>query len=556
MEATALATGKYISGFYPTPKAVAYKMLDTVKLSGVNTILEPSAGKGDLVQAYIDYYNEEWGRYHSISISDCNVDCIEIDPDLQSILRGKGFHVVHNDFLTYNTYKQYDLILMNPPFDHGAEHLLKAVSMIEYGGKCVCLLNAETLRNPYSYTRKQLWQKINQYQAKVEYLKAAFEDAERSTDVETVIVTFDIPKKPHDSSILDGMRKAEKAKEIDTSVENMEISKFDFIDAMIDRYNYEVRCGLRLMEEYSAVSKLIQTNENGENAYDTVFYLQLGGKYGSHARDVSVNEFLVRMRRKFWSILFEHPRFVERMTKNLRDDLRRRVESFGEYEFSAYNIYHLAIEMSKKVNSGIEATIMKLFDDWTRKYHWDENAQNRHYFDGWKTNDAFAVNKKVIVPMYHYSFTGYNGWFGYDSLEQLHDIEKVFDFLDAGRTNIYNPRAKICYDIRKAMEKAKEDGQTRKIPCKYFNLTVYKKGTAHIEFTNMEVLEKFNIFAAMGKNWLPPAFGKKRYAQMDEEEKRTVDSFMGGEKEYEKVMADAEFYLPQENKPILLLNAG
>ena len=35
--------------FYPTPRAVAEKLLETVDVRPVKYILEPSAGKGDLV---------------------------------------------------------------------------------------------------------------------------------------------------------------------------------------------------------------------------------------------------------------------------------------------------------------------------------------------------------------------------------------------------------------------------------------------------------------------------------------------------------------------------
>ena len=76
-------------------------------------------------------------------------------------------------------------------------------------------------------------------------------------------------------------------------------------------------------------------------------------------------------------------------------------------------------------------------------------------------------------------------------------------------------------------------------------MTLYKKGTAHIEFKNMDLLAKFNIFAARGKNWLPPAFGKKRYKDLNAEERKTVDSFMGehSDRKYDAVCAHADYFL-------------
>lgn len=51
----------------------------------------------------------------------------------------------------YSTMKEYDLIIMNPPFSNGNSRLWKALDLQERnGGAVICLLNAETLKNPYT----------------------------------------------------------------------------------------------------------------------------------------------------------------------------------------------------------------------------------------------------------------------------------------------------------------------------------------------------------------------------------------------------------------------
>lgn len=48
--------------FYPTPEELVNKMLDGVNLNYVKTVLEPSAGKGDIVQglkSHAKYQNNE-----------------------------------------------------------------------------------------------------------------------------------------------------------------------------------------------------------------------------------------------------------------------------------------------------------------------------------------------------------------------------------------------------------------------------------------------------------------------------------------------------------------
>lgn len=52
------------------------------------------------------------------------------------------------------------------------------------------------------------------------------------------------------------------------------------------------------------------------------------------------------------------------------------------------------------------------------------------------------------------------------------------------------------------------NGQIKKIPLRFFDITFYKKETRHMEFTNMELLNKFNIYASQSKGWLLSCYGK------------------------------------------------
>lgn len=133
-----------INGFYPTPKNLIEKMFSGLDFKKIKNILEPSAGKGDIVDELRKKEQLYSSTYNKFSL---DIDCIEIDQNLQYILKGKNYRVVHNDFLTYNTMKEYDLIIMNPIFSNGCKHLLKALEMqARNGGMIVCLLNAETLK--------------------------------------------------------------------------------------------------------------------------------------------------------------------------------------------------------------------------------------------------------------------------------------------------------------------------------------------------------------------------------------------------------------------------
>lgn len=535
------------SGFYPTPPHLVRRMLDQVDWKYVSSILEPSAGKGDLAipaaKRSVNYRNE----YDDKKLAKVDLDCIEIDSNLRAILRDKGLRVVHDDFLTFRTAKRYSLILMNPPFEDGALHLLKALSFLADGGQIVCLLNAETIRNPYTNDRRKLLEVLGD-EARVEYIPDAFLTGERKTDVETAMVVYRKPAaKVCSGIIMENLKPAHRFVDMPEE-ESKALTKEDFVDAIVDRYNYEVECGLALISEWRSIYSLLSRNLTKDAAYGTpVLTLTMGGR-----DSVSENEFIRATRKKYWSALFGSNQFMKQLTTNLQELLRNKIEELSGYEFSTFNIYELMIQMNAKMSSGVEETILDLFDDWTRKYSWsNEFSKNRHYFDGWKTNDAFAVNKRVIIPLRAYE--SWNKWNpdefrAYNVREKLKDIEKVFNYLDGGRT----PEK----DLETVLSEIEKTGEAKNVDSKYFKLTFYKKGTCHLEFKNMDLLAKFNIFAARGKSWLPPAFGKKHYKDLNAEEKKTVDSFMGDNagKKYDAVCAHADYFL-QAGSDVLNLTA-
>ncbi len=67
----------------------------------------------------------------------------------------------------------------------------------------------------------------------------------------------------------------------------------------------------------------------------------------------------------------------------------------------------------------------------------------------------------------------------------------------------------------------------KNIETNYFKINIYKKGTVHFEFKDINLLKKFNMVTAQAKNWLPPSYAKKTYDMMDKEEQLVIDSFEG-----------------------------
>lgn len=538
--------------FYPTPDELAEKLLRGVKWDKIESVLEPSAGKGDLaryVAGRLYYSRNRWPAHDSSSrakaIRDAEIDCVEIDSALRNVLEGEGFRVVHDDFLTYETQKRYHLVVMNPPFDNGAAHLLKALELMQRGGIVCCILNAETLRNSYTVQRQELAAKLKAYGAEIEFVSGAFTKAERATDVDAALIRVNIPAAKVDSTIVDEMREAPTYKTQAIPSEWSELVKYNAIEEWVNRYNFEAACGIRLIEEYDTMREMLQNDMDNDNVYRSPI-LELEIKVGGRGRAAVINQYLRETRGKYWRAIFQQPVIVSKLTGNLQQELYDNVEKLKDYEFSVYNILTLIIKMNGRIITGIEDTIINLFDDWTARSYY-EDSPNRHYYNGWCTNDCFRVGKKVILPFYG----AYDSWDkkfrSYNVLQKFRDIEKVFDFLDSGRTDWPGT-------LDAAFQTAQEEQITKNIDTKYFTVTIYKKGTAHLVFKDLDLLEKFNLLASQKKGWLPPNYGKKHYRDMSEKEKAVVDSFQG-EKKYEEIMARADYYLNAGSNQMLMLSA-
>lgn len=519
--------------FFPTPKNLIRKMLSHIDFNTIRSVLEPSAGKGDIVEAITDKFKYAQSGYNRVVKYD--IDTIELDSNLQYILQGKKFRIVHDNFLTYNSYKNYDLIAMNPPFSQGDKHLLKAIEMQQNGGKIVCLLNAETLKNICNNNRRDLSLQLEEYNAKIEYIQDAFIDSERKTNVEVALIYIDIPKVEYNSVIIDELKKEEVYNSsTEQSHENEKLIQSDFIKGIVEQYNYEIKAGLKLIKEYDSLKPLMLNSFTGiENP---VLVLKLG--YEDKEGSTLENGYIKQIRTKYWSTLFSNDQFMGLFTSNLKYKYMQQVEELKDYDFSLYNIYTIRIQINNEMIKGVEETILNLFQEFSHKHYYDESSKNIHLYNGWKTNKSYKINKKVIIPLHGFRDMSYS-WGRYEPthykvIEKLSDIEKVFNYLDSGETEEM--------DITESLKIAEHYGETKKIELKYFHITFYKKGTCHIEFKNLDLLHKFNLFGSQRKNWLPPSYGKVKYKDMTNEEKEIVNEFEG-EQSYNKVMVNKSYYI-------------
>lgn len=174
--------------FFPTPDAVIRKMMDALNPWACHTVLEPSAGKGDIAKHVRDVYSS-------------TVHCCEISPTLRSVIEAKGLSIVAQDFLEYQPEELYERIVMNPPWGNGKaiDHVRHAYSMLAEGGRLVAVIgNGFTFRTDTKHHAFRTW--LEELGAETEDLGEAFSgsDAFRKTGAKAVMVTLVKPYRDED----------------------------------------------------------------------------------------------------------------------------------------------------------------------------------------------------------------------------------------------------------------------------------------------------------------------------------------------------------------------
>lgn len=120
-------------GAFNTSPELARKVAGFADIGKGQTVLEPSAGTGELAKA--------------ARAMGGNVRCMEIQPGLaHELARVHGFPTWQGDFLkaTPADLGQFDVVLMNPPFDRGrdCDHVRHAWQFVKPGGKLVAIMAA------------------------------------------------------------------------------------------------------------------------------------------------------------------------------------------------------------------------------------------------------------------------------------------------------------------------------------------------------------------------------------------------------------------------------
>lgn len=516
--------------FYPTPRAIARRMVAKIS-DKAEYWLEPSAGKGDIAdviknpQTWDEYTADKTTqgrdtdsddryyrshRYRDEGAARRQVDVIESHPELTAVLRSKGYPVLGCDWLEYNGTSYYDAILMNPPFSNGATHLLKAWDFLHHG-EIVCLLNQETIENPYTEERKRLVAIIKESAGTVEDLGSCFDTAERKTNVNVVMVYL---KKiaPDDAADLWAKEAGhEKVYNVEVGDDPNMLAIRDNLANMEHWYNMANEHWMKGIEHlrkarlYMNQNKIqdYRSGENRDSDFKTIAGMALDNSNSSRT------EFLRRHRLLAWTSVFTQMEFNRWLDSKQQDRFMKDVERDATIPFTAENIKGTLENVFLSRNKLFDESVANVFDELCSNAV--ENAsgperpaclKDRRGAEGWKTNDSYKVNERLIFPYgcnYDKDFNSFRVRWG-DNADRIYsDLDRILSVLDA---RPFGQCATVGRALQIAFDRKHHSVSSQVTESQYFEIRFFKKGTVHLKWKRLDLLESFNKHAAAGKRWI------------------------------------------------------
>lgn len=476
--------------FYPTPPALAKEAADLFKMP-ITRLLEPEAGRGDLVAPYCSGYRR------------VEIDCVEIDPDNRAVLKAKGLNVVGIDFMAFDPGPIYSHVIMNPPFNQGAEHVIRAWELL-FSGELVAILNAETVRNPYTAARKQLAHLIQDRSATPpKFIDSAFEDPDtkRKARVEIVLihllkpaaVNFDFIGKmrKEETSKTMGGEKFERATELMLPGDELSNRIIDFqcaVKAMKVHRHAELRAkyfGGRLGVPLNA-----EVDELHPVKTQTELELQLIEAMHSDYQ---------RLKDSAWTSVLRCLDVTSRVSSAARQSLESKFEEIRRIEFTLENVQNFIHGLVMQQGEIQIEMLCEVFDVFSR-YHFE----NRCYYKGWKSNDRHRQNafrlKTTRIILGSCSVSTMKDWKRANrrDVQRFADIDKAFALLDGKRFEDVNGLYRLFQSSHDRVP-AGERFETA-----YFDVkTHYGVGSYHLFPRRADLIDKLNRYVGRHRNWLP-----------------------------------------------------
>lgn len=433
--------------FYPTPAHV-------IDMMGIDckgkVVLEPHAGKGDIVD-----FCKRFGAKEVLAF--------EINKDLQHIVKSKA-KLIGEDFFDCKPEQisHVNAIYMNPPFSNADKHIIHAWKIAPEGCEIIALCNYETINKSHRYD--QLSGLIRDY-GNTENLGDCFSTAERTTGIEIGLLKLFKPVTSANFEF-EGFYMDEDDQEEDGEG----IMQYNEVRALVNRYVGTMKNFDKLKEQIDVMSYSVKG----------IGMSSITLSIGYNNTITTKEDFSKLLQKESWKHIFAKMNMSKYVTSGVMKDINTFVETQTKVPFTMKNIYKMFEIIVGTREETFKRALEEAVDNFTKHTH-----ENRFGVEGWKTNSGYMLNKKFIIESVLSSY-GRGLEIGYDthSGRKMDDLVKVMCSLTGNDYNNYSTFHRINYS--QTHEKLYEIQPNTWYEWAFFEFKVFKKGSMHLKFKNID----------------------------------------------------------------------
>jgi hypothetical protein len=190
----------------------------------------------------------------------------------------------------------------------------------------------------------------------------------------------------------------------------------------------------------------------------------------------TIEEVTERIRSDMWQYVLKQTRVEEMCSNRQKSEFDRQVSAKELPELTEANVARLLENLGANLPDMLEEAIKEVYD-WLRPRSW---------VGQFKTNDAFKVGRKVIRSCV--MTRRYGGGFAveYHAEQPLQALDNVFHLMDGKGV------ARAPGNLLTAIGQAGQVTHTQGCETDYFKCKWYGKGTLHIEFKRLDLVDELN----------------------------------------------------------------
>lgn len=235
----------------------------------------------------------------------------------------------------------------------------------------------------------------------------------------------------------------------------------------------------------STITEIVRQYQDAEADVRAGFALVKRGldalNYGTHERDVDFDDpdaLAKQLRRKTWASVVDRLQMRKAMSVKAWTEFEKKLHQEDPPSITVEMLAGMVAAYKTDLPSMLEESVREVFE-WLRPHSSE-----------YKTNTEFELGKRVILN--RVVEPGFSRW----STSHYHDqyllaLENVFDLL-AGRQRIDNGTiySDLALAIRTIPRNQPCEGETQ-----YFRFRGFRKGSLHLEFRRMDLVQRLNAIA-------------------------------------------------------------